>query len=613
MGITLLPFIVLIFPAFINRFVKKIGSSSLTYLYSVGLIASFFMSPWWPWTVPALFFTDRFINAIDSAQFVPGFMAPPSTIAVQMQLGGVTIPWAAWLPSILFWWVFEVAGCIFMLSLSNIFRRRIVDVEKVPFPHVMPAYALITYSQGGKDRSSFDRPFLIGLLAGFLVELPIGLQMIFPWFPDIFGWRGTMCITAGAAEVTSGTPLSSIVGLGSWSMNPVTYALSYFIPVNVLLSTTIWFLVYLVMSQVAYMTGYLTGIESENGCGRAWCHPSPLADAPYKFAVVSLGGFIGLAVFYVITVRQYLWTTIQAVLRGVGQEVELEKGEPTSYRTTYSLLLGSLIVLIAMWLAMGMSLLVIAIVVVTVLLFWIAGAQTWGKTGTYISSDVNGMIFLKTIWPVAPTPGTQDFVMGAIFSRLLVCDLTYGWGGVFLGSLASYSLANRGGVSNQNVFKTILAVIAIVPLMTTLGVIVLSYTVGLSRTSMYDINYGDGLVHHLAQGSYYDAQPATSPWYQYAVAGLLIVGALTILHSRFIWFPLDPVGFIIANSIETVLFGIWLPFLVAWVLKTLTLRLGGSKLYERTGIPIAGGFVIGCMVAIFITSLMGGIRFFVPY
>jgi hypothetical protein len=42
--------------------------------------------------------------------------------------------------------------------------------------------------------------------------------------------------------------------------------------------------------------------------------------------------------------------------------------------------------------------------------------------------------------------------------------------------------------------------------------------------------------------------------------------------------------------------------LAAWVLKTITLRVGGSKLYERTDVPAAIGFIIGIAVV----TVIGG-------
>ncbi|MEM2428216.1 MAG: DUF6784 domain-containing protein, partial [Candidatus Bathyarchaeia archaeon] len=59
--------------------------------------------------------------------------------------------------------------------------------------------------------------------------------------------------------------------------------------------------------------------------------------------------------------------------------------------------------------------------------------------------------------------------------------------------------------------------------------------------------------------------------------------------------------------------GLWSAFLVAWVLKMLTLRIGGAKLYEESGIPIASGAVTGCMIGMILGGIIWIIRFFTPF
>ena len=77
--------------------------------------------------------------------------------------------------------------------------------------------------------------------------------------------------------------------------------------------------------------------------------------------------------------------------------------------------------------------------------------------------------------------------------------------------------------------------------------------------------------------------------------------------------PLDSIGFVVGTSFLSVLWGYWLPFLIAWILKTVTLRVGGSKLYENAGVPIAAGFVAGCVIAILFGSALGAVSFSHPF
>lgn len=53
--------------------------------------------------------------------------------------------------------------------------------------------------------------------------------------------------------------------------------------------------------------------------------------------------------------------------------------------------------------------------------------------------------------------------------------------------------------------------------------------------------------------------------------------------------------------------------LAAWVAKILTIRIGGSKLYEERGIPIVAGFISGFLLITFFGGLILVFRFFVPF
>jgi hypothetical protein len=63
------------------------------------------------------------------------------------------------------------------------------------------------------------------------------------------------------------------------------------------------------------------------------------------------------------------------------------------------------------------------------------------------------------------------------------------------------------------------------------------------------------------------------------------------LHTRFLWWPVSPVGFLIASSFETVR-SLWVNVLIAWLITTLIRRYGGLRLY-RTLRPAFLGLVLG--------------------
>ncbi len=76
-------------------------------------------------------------------------------------------------------------------------------------------------------------------------------------------------------------------------------------------------------------------------------------------------------------------------------------------------------------------------------------------------------------------------------------------------------------------------------------------------------------------------------------------------------FPFEPVGFIL--SIACFEWGFWSYAVIAWILKMITLRVGGSRLYEEFGAPLAGGYIAGYMLTLIPGIILYRIRFFTPF
>ena len=76
----------------------------------------------------------------------------------------------------------------------------------------------------------------------------------------------------------------------------------------------------------------------------------------------------------------------------------------------------------------------------------------------------------------------------------------------------------------------------------------------------------------------------------FAGIGLGLTSALMILRARFLWWPLHPLGYAMANSWG--MSNLWSCLLVVWAIKLLILRHGGLKSY-RCAIPFFLGMALG--------------------
>jgi len=74
------------------------------------------------------------------------------------------------------------------------------------------------------------------------------------------------------------------------------------------------------------------------------------------------------------------------------------------------------------------------------------------------------------------------------------------------------------------------------------------------------------------------------------VAGFAITGLLSFLRMRLPAWPFHPIGYALANT--PTMASTWVPFLIAWLCKSLVLRYGGMQLYRRS-LPFFLGLILG--------------------
>lgn len=597
---------------------KRINLRSLTYLYVFAIAAMFYNNEAAPsWQIVSIV-GERYSFPVTSNEYVPLFLAPSLEVVQKFRVGGYAVPWADYAPMIIWWWLVTTLPALFAMSLSVIFRKRWTDVEKVPFPQTMVAHNLMTGLYGGSEKPLWIKLFSVGVILGFAVQIPIFMASVFPWFPDIYGWRTNTC-RMGSTQVTADSPLAGIAGLTTWGKYPPHAAIGYLAPLNILLSFLIcYFVLIIIGTQVAYALGYYTGITGVGGCGRAWCAPpiGLMVSDPFKWnATGQLGGIVGLSIFMLIGSRRYIVDTAKAALGRLDHNriKEMESSEPMSYRSAYMMMSISAILFIAFWMASGFSLLGAILMLLTlVLVFW-STTRIYGLVGFAVSPGLRWSAFLYQglMWPTIPTKRSPEWVTSMFIANEFGSDLPeLGWGGSLFSSFASYRMASLTGVSSRNVLKVWTIVAILLPLVSVMSCLWVIHIFGIGKTSMSTwVGNWNGITAEMESGN----RPTAPPWIPYALLGIAIVGILSLLHTTFMWWPVDPAGYVLATTIHPLLEGLWLPFLIAWVAKTITLRVGGSKAYENYGVPIATGFLAGTTLVILIGGGIGIYRFFLPF
>ena len=591
---------------------KYLTTANLVYLYVTALAVAYFANTSYPWGyVAGLKFTRIFSSEAD-ASYVPEFVAPPRDVAelIYQGTGSVgAIPWASLLPCIIwFFLITALFGCI-SISLANIFRRQWVDVEMMPFPHAMLAYAtLINVESSVKPKWPSKTPFLLGILFGFLLQIPVSAVTLFPWFPDILMWRTNTCGPGSHWIAPPDIP---------WHLgilkNPPIYAVLLLAPLHFLFSILFYVLVLEIALFVAYYGfGYYTGMLQIGFCGRNWCTPTPYHDPPLYFAVINTGCVLGFFVITIVLQRKYIAETLRAMF-SKSREAETA-GEPMSYRSAWIMFIVSFIAMMAFFMYTGLNPWLSFAIILSGMISWFVAAQIWGRAGVYWDSPcynfTPGFVRLL-VYPTMEFPEitSTDLALGPVITTMWGGHQSIaGWGGSFYTAMASYTMARFTRVNPRSVLKVMVVAMFTSMLVTHIVEILLLGTVGASKFPSPIIKATAIDVDRW--GNFWSkptADPMTDviPW---VAVGFVFMVVMRFLYSRILWLP-DPLAAIPAWSWIVSLHGVWFPCLVAWVIKSVVLKVGGSRLYEEWVVPFVGGFISGTAVEILLTATASYIMF----
>jgi hypothetical protein len=135
------------------------------------------------------------------------------------------------------------------------------------------------------------------------------------------------------------------------------------------------------------------------------------------------------------------------------------------------------------------------------------------------------------------------------------------------------------------------------------------YDVGASGTAQGTFQLGHSMTHwalwDVVHGSELPQRPVVSKALG-AAWGAVVVGVLTLVRSRWMNFPLHPLGYALTVGYNDP----WFNFFLVWVIKVTVLRYGGGRSYMRL-LPLFLGLALGHLISAglvmsTLASLLGG-------
>ncbi|MBI2302476.1 MAG: hypothetical protein HYU66_26520 [Armatimonadetes bacterium] len=494
--------------------------------------------------------------------YIPRWFVPHGAGVIEdFYSGHAPVPYRAWLMPGLTWTVFLLCFMGATVCLSALLRRQWVDRERLTFPTVI--LPLEMTREGG---DFWRNPVLwVGFALAAVIGVVNNLHANLPMFPSL-NVRYLPIDSAFAGRFGQALRPLAI------SFYPFVIGIGFLLSLDVTFSCWLFFW----LGKLEAGLGSQLGMTEVGGS---------LGQFPFPHEQ-GAGAFLALAVFSFWfargTFRQMLRT---AFARG-GERLD-DSREPLSYRTAFvgfAVCFGALIVFCAqakMTTSLAMAIFVLALAVM------VAATRIRAETGN--------------AWLFAPMMDPNRLVLTVAQGRLGLGDLSIM---AFLRSLSNFDMRCQSMPHQLDAFKIadsarlrprqvsfaiILAVAFAIPVGLVLALRVW-YSLGALggaepwRTTMGRTIWEEVIGQLL--------NPPRRAGTQLACVGLGFGVCLGLIAWRAAWVacPFHPIGYAMAGT--NTMGSIWMPFFLAWLIKTVILRSGGMKLYRRA-IPFFLGLILG--------------------
>jgi hypothetical protein len=503
---------------------------------------------------------------------VPTWFSPTEAIAAEgFFQGDSAVPWSLWSTALTAWGSFFIALFLANLFLMLLLQRQWITNERLSFPIAQIPLETVADRGPGVGRLPAAKMFWIGFVVSALLCLQDNLPTIFPSLPRIPLW---------GLRLMEWHRVGPLAGVGDiWLvLIPWIIALGYLVPKELSFSGWFFYLVRILLSVAAI------------AAGAAPRRPEEFRDASFPAPEYQGGGaVIALGLLALWAGRHYLVPALRSALT---RRTAAEDGQPITHRWIVVGLVLSLAYLVFSCCWAG-SRLMIALALIGLIVFY---HMVWARLRAE-----NGMSFIA--FPLSVSDmllrpvGTAAFLPPEIMT-ITATRWAYwpGWGEtceVITGaSLDGLKIADSARMNRRR-----LAVVMAVGFVFALVVSVSVALAGCYHYGFHDLYQRGGWLESEVQGGgarIYDALTNPTRFSPPAVialgCGMVATFLLSALRLKFWWWPLHPVGYLVANVWGSQWW--WGPLFIAWVLKTLVVRYGGLRLYQKT-VPLAIGVIVG--------------------
>jgi hypothetical protein len=323
---------------------------------------------------------------------------------------------------------------------------------------------------------------------------------------------------------------------------------------------------------------------------------------------------VAIALFPIILHGKSLARSFTALYRKIPSELEAEEPLPYRYLWIGTIAFGLLWVISFVLVNVPVQWAILGVIICTVIM--IANSRLRAESGSVFGATFSAMFVGASssffFWIAQYFGLTADAITALPFMGLMgfvVSEFVFGlsFSNPMPLALESYKIGKgtRTRARDLLVGQAVAIVIAVV---TTITVSLWwYYTKG--AVGKYGIIEGMVFVHMfpwmgLTTGATGFPQPTNLALYMFII-GLAVCVLMYFFRGRYRWFILSPIGIILALLPNSG--GLWFPAVIALILKWITIKVGGGKLYSEKGIPIAAGLILGFCLAWGLGAILMGL------
>jgi hypothetical protein len=530
----------------------------------------------WPWR-----FADA-SNGWESRWFryLPSWLMMPDKKAMEGYFVGNSTLYTrehllAWAPAVLAWSGFIVVLLFVMQCMNVLLRKQWTERERLSYPIIQLPLELTAGADEGRLSPLFSqRLFWFGFAASGLVDVVNGLNLYYPSVPAIFTPGFGRSYLDLRPLIFMNKPWNA-VGWTPISWYPFMIGVGMLMPLDFLFSAWFFFLYWKALAVVTVALGYDADPR-----------------APYT-NMQAFGAYMAFVVFSVWLSRGYLrqvWRTILGRPSGLD-----DRDEPLRYRTAAIGIVLGIAALAAFSARIGMP----WWIGVAFFMIYLGLALAITRMRAELGTPVHDLHFTGPDWVLAEVVGTRSFAPPTLMAFSLYFWFNRAYRGHAMPhQLEAFKLADVTRTAQRQWFGALLLAAVLGSLAGFWAMLHLNYHYGATAKAG---TFGPEAYKRLddwLQSPHLGSAPAALA----VVAGFLIAVFLQAMRTRFPWWPFHPLGFAVTSSWEINL--VWMPLLIAWVLKLVILRYGGRQGFGKS-IPFFLGLIMGQFVVGSLLNLWG--------